>query len=241
MSDEKIKAEANFHDSRIINEKEKRLGFAYASVHDVFCFTLQYFTRSDEKILEIGCFDGQQADALKRNSFESYIGVDISPKAIDVCKSRVSDKRMEFFVDDAESLNKISNEAVSYVFGSGVLHHLNLEKFSKALHRVLQKGGVARFVEPAQGPWMLKVFRKMTPSFRTKDEYPFDEASINVLRKYFDVEVYRSAYVRPWIPILFANAEFATNISRWIDKRCAAIKILDNQAWLLKIELRKRI
>lgn len=240
MNELKIKNEADFHDNRITSEKEARLGFAYKSVADVFLFPLQHRIKNNESILEVGCFDGRQAGVLKSSEFESYIGIDISPKAIEVCQSRFSDERIRFIVENAETLSQIDGESISYAFGTGVLHHLNLENFSLALRRVLKKGGVARFVEPAQGPLLLRIFRKMTPSIRTKDEFPFDDESIKTLREYFDVEVCRCAYSRPWVPILFGNSKIATVVACWIDEKCAAIKFLDNQAWLLKIELRKR-
>lgn len=241
MNEIKFKNEADFHDNRITSDKRESLGFFYESVGDVFLFPLQYLIRKNECILEVGCFDGRQAGALKSNRFESYIGIDISPKAIDFCQSIFSDKRIKFIVENAETFSQIPDESISYAFGTGVLHHLNLENFSLALLRVLKKGGVARFVEPAQGPLILRIFRKLTPSLRTKDEYPFDEKSIAMLQKYFEVEVCRCAYSRPWIPILFGNSRIATYVSCWIDKKCAAFKFLDNQAWLLKIELRKRL
>ncbi len=240
MTEIKIQSEADFHDNRISNEKETRLGFAYKSVGDVFQFPLQYTINNNDRILEIGCFDGKQIEILKRNQFASYVGIDISPKAIAYCKSRFSDRRLHFIVENAESLEQIANNSVNYAFGTGVLHHLNLERFSLALLRVLKTGSVARFVEPLQGPWILRLFRKMTPTLRTKDEYPFDEHSISILAKYFEVNICRCAYSRPWIPILFRNAEIATELSCWIDEKCSKIKILDGQAWLLKIELRKR-
>lgn len=239
MTEVKIKSEAEFHDNRIVNEKEKRLGFAYKSVDDVFRYPLQYSIEATADILEIGCFDGAQANALKHKSFNSYVGIDISPKAIEFCKSKISDPRINFLVENAESLDNLAGNSISYAFGNGVLHHLNLEKFSEALQRVLKHGGVARFVEPAQGPWILRLFRKITPSLRTKDEYPFDESSINTLRRYFKVEVSRCGYARPWVPIIFANTKLATKVSCWIDEKCASQKVLDKQAWLLKIELRK--
>jgi SAM-dependent methyltransferase len=239
MTDKKFKSEADFHDERITNEKSKRLGFAYKSVLDVFQFPVDYGFKNDEKILEIGCFNGEQVQQIKNCTFESYLGVDISPKAIEWCKKKFLDQRIKFIVENAESLGQIPSGSVSYAFGNGVLHHLDLVKFSQALNRVMMKGGVARFVEPAQGPWPLRLFRKITPKLRTPDEYPFDQDSIKILSKYFDVKIYRSAYTRPWIPILFCNRLLAIKFSSWLDKKISERMIFDDQAWLLKIELKK--
>lgn len=50
MPEFKIKSEAVFHDKKIISENERRLGFAYKSVDDVF-FSLQYATGSAVNVL----------------------------------------------------------------------------------------------------------------------------------------------------------------------------------------------
>jgi hypothetical protein len=146
----------------------------------------------------------------------------------------------EFRVEDANNLDSIDDDGIDYAFGNGVLHHLDLARFAPVLARRLSARGFARFVEPAQGNLLLRAFRKLTPQLRTPDEYPFDHAAIALLQRHFDVRIIHQALVRPYAPMLFFNHRAVVRASRWLDDRLLRHRMLQDQAWLLQIELRKR-
>jgi SAM-dependent methyltransferase len=235
----RARSEAEFHDARIHVEDEQRLSYAYASVADVYEFGAVPPECMDRTVLEIGCFRGDQAAAL--GAFKGrYIGIDISPAAIDHCRGLGLPAAFEFRVEDANSLESTDDDTVDYAFGHGVLHHLDLARFAPALARKLSARGFARFVEPAQGNLLLRAFRKLTPQLRTPDEYPFDRAAIALLRRYFDVRISHQALLRPYAPMLFLNHRAVVRASRWLDDHLLRHRFLQDQAWLLQIELRKR-
>lgn len=235
----RARSEAEFHDARIHVEDEQRLSYAYASVADVYEFGAVPPECMDRAVLEIGCFRGDQAVAL--DGFHGrYIGIDISPAAIDHCRGLGLHDAFQFRVEDANSLESIDDDSIDYAFGHGVLHHLELERFAPALSRKLSARGFARFVEPAQGNLLLRAFRKLTPQLRTPDEYPFDRAAIALLQRHFDVRIAYQALLRPYAPMLFGNHRAVVRASRWLDDRLLRHRMLQEQAWLLQIELRKR-
>ena len=235
----RARSEAEFHDARIHVEDEQRLSYAYASVADVYEFGAVPPECMDRTVLEIGCFRGDQAMSL--DGFKGrYIGLDISPAAIDHCRALGLPGAFEFRVEDANNLDGIDDDGIDYAFGNGVLHHLDLARFAPALARRLSARGFARFVEPAQGNLLLRAFRKLTPQLRTPDEYPFDHAAIALLQRHFEVRVIHQALVRPYAPMLFGNHRAVVRASRWIDDRLLRHRMLQDQAWLLQIELRKR-
>ncbi len=237
--DARARIEAEFHDARIKVEGEDRLGYAYASVADVYEFGAVPDECLDRTVLEVGCFRGDQALAL-RGFHGRYVGIDISPAAIEHCRQLRLPEGFEFKVDDANVLDSMADGAVDYAFGHGVLHHLDLPRFAPALARKLSNRGFARFVEPAQGNVLLRAFRKLTPHLRTPDEYPFDHAAIALLRRYFDVRISYQALVRPYAPMLCLNSKAVIRASRWIDDRLLRHPVFQGQAWLLQIELRKQ-
>lgn len=237
--DVRARSEADFHDARINIPDEHRLGYAYASVADVYEFGSVPDECLDRTVLEIGCFRGDQATALQ--DFRGrYVGIDISPAAIGYCKGLGLPGGFEFHVDDANVLDSMGDGTVDYAFGHGVLHHLDLPRFAPALARKLSTRGFARFVEPAQGNVLLRAFRKLTPQLRTPDEYPFDRAAIELLQRHFDVRISYQALVRPYAPMLCLNNKAVIRASRWVDDRLLRHRIFQGQAWLLQIELGKQ-
>jgi ubiquinone/menaquinone biosynthesis C-methylase UbiE len=52
------------------------------------------------------------------------------------------------------------------------LHHLDIEKASCEIYRVLKKEGRALFLEPLGHNPFIRLYRKMTPHKRTPDEHP---------------------------------------------------------------------
>lgn len=239
--DSRAQKEASFHDERIMDGDKKRasLAYAYISVLDVFEFTRVRPDCLDKRILELGCFRGEQALSLSGFTGE-YTGIDISGAAVDYCNRLGLSSRFRFVVDDANELNSVADGSIDYAFGQGVLHHLDLERFTSNLARKLSPNGFARFVEPAQGNFALRLFRKLSPSLRTPDERPFDKASITALERYFEVKITHHALLRPFVPMLFLNAASVTAWCRRLDDSLLKMTWLKAQAWLWQIELRRR-
>lgn len=230
--------EADFHDARINTPDEHRLGYVYRSVADVYSFCTPPDDAMHGSILELGCFRGDEALALHDRGFPgSYAGIDISPASIEHCQHLGLPAGMTFSVDDANVLETVDDASVDYAFGNGVLHHLDLPRFAPALARKLAPQGRARFIEPAQGNLPLRLFRRLTPTLRTPDEYPFDSDSIALLRRYFEVSVRHKALLRPILPMLAFNSRAAIRLASKLDDRLLRLRFLQGQAWLLQIEL----
>jgi 2-polyprenyl-3-methyl-5-hydroxy-6-metoxy-1,4-benzoquinol methylase len=59
-----------------------------------------------------------------------------------------------------------------YVFGNGVLHHVELSSTAREVHRVLKPGGKAFFVEPLPYNPVIHIYRVMATKVRSADERP---------------------------------------------------------------------
>lgn len=143
------------------------------------------FSRN-KKVLEYGCGTGSYAIALSRMA-ESVYGVDISEVGIESARNKAEKERLDnasFLVMDAEEL-QFTDNSFDVVCGTGILHHLNLDKALKEIKRVLKPGGKALFIEPMGYNPVINLYRKLTPRYRTKDEHPLMLRDLRLIRNSF--------------------------------------------------------
>ena len=93
-------------------------------------------------------------------------------------------KNYHFTVMNAENL-QFSENSFDLVYGTGILHHLDLDRAYSELSRIMRSGGHAVFFEPLGHNPLLNAFRKSTPHLRTADEHPFLVSDFVKARQYF--------------------------------------------------------
>lgn len=140
------------------------------------------------RALEYGCGPGSRAFHLARAGAQ-VVGIDISPVAIEQAAERgraegLAD-RLEFKVMDAEHLD-FPDASFDVVCGSGILHHLSLERSYAEIARVLRPSGVAVFTEPLGHNPAINAYRNRTPELRTVDEHPLLMRDIELASRFFD-------------------------------------------------------
>jgi SAM-dependent methyltransferase len=128
-------------------------------------------------VLDYGCGPGGDLVKYLRAGALKVCGMDISESYIGRAKALCAAKgyapeRYDVRVMDAHHLDYAAG-TFDYVIGRGILHHLDVRVARHSLHRVLKTGGRMLFAEPLAGNPMLKLFRRLTPRARTKDERPF--------------------------------------------------------------------
>jgi 2-polyprenyl-3-methyl-5-hydroxy-6-metoxy-1,4-benzoquinol methylase len=99
-----------------------------------------------KKILELGCGTGYFTKELVKTG-GNITAIDISPDLINVARSKVSAKNVEFRIENAYDMYFSDNQFDS-IIGSSVLHHLDINRALKECFRVLRKGGTIYFTEP---------------------------------------------------------------------------------------------
>ena len=77
-----------------------------------------------------------------------------------------------FRVDNCEKTGFQDNE-FDLIYGTGVLHHLELEKCLNEIRRILKKDGEIIFIEPMGTNPFINLYRLLTPKSRSEDEHPF--------------------------------------------------------------------
>ena len=122
---------------------------------------------------------------------KKIVAIDISEEAIKKAKNNPSlnRKNIEYRVENCEDLS-LNSDSFDIAYGSGILHHLNLNKSLSELKRILKKDGKIVFIEPMATNPIINLYRKFTPNARTSDEHPFKLNDIEFIKSLFtNVEV----------------------------------------------------
>jgi SAM-dependent methyltransferase len=139
-------------------------------------------------VLDFGCGHGMAAVVLARAG-AIVSAFDLSPGYVAEAKDRAEANgvRVSFSVADGEHL-PYADESFDTVWGSAILHHLDLALAARELHRVLKPGGVAVFCEPWGGNPLLAFARRFLPypgKHRTPDERPLTRRDLGPLHEVF--------------------------------------------------------
>ena len=92
--------------------------------------------------------------------------------------------RPTFRVMDAQRL-EFPDRHFDAVFGTAILHHLDLEASLREIDRVLKPGGRIAFGEPLDNNPVGWVVRRLTPKARTADESPLRHSELRRLQEVF--------------------------------------------------------
>jgi SAM-dependent methyltransferase len=191
-----------------------------------------------KRILEYGCGLGGQAFALAGRG-ASVTGIDISDVAVAQAKRRAaaySPQQLRFVKADAEALD-FPDASFDLVCGSGILHHLDLEKSLAEVRRVLASGGRGVFYEPVAHNPLLNLYRVLTPGSHTPDEHPLTMREIRGFDRaeFFDLF---SVFVIPilWMP----GGVKLLRAAEWMDRvTFRAVPLLRAWGAVVVLELRK--
>jgi SAM-dependent methyltransferase len=194
--DERLERERHFHNERFgAPEERKEDSFYFAAKPAVDAYwRLVRETAPEKEVLEYGCSHGMSSIDLA-HSAKRVTGIDISDVAIRQAKEEAARRGIDnvaFQVDNAEDM-KLPSASFDLVFGSGILHHLILEKALCEIRRVLRHGGKAIFFEPLGHNPLINLYRQRTPGSRTVDEHPLVKSDFEIVRKHFskcDVEFF---------------------------------------------------
>lgn len=230
MADNKnLQKEADFHNKRVLEEIETggRLSYVYASMANAISMPRNLLPIDAKKILEIGSYLGDNSIGIDSDS--EYIGIDISNEAVRWANNKYASDNVNFICMDAHKVESIGND-FDYVYGNGILHHLDLDVFIPTLLNILNNQGKAVFMEPNLGPPWLRAFRALTPSIRTEDEHPLTKHDYDKFRKYFNLEIYNFGILCPLLPMLLLNNKFIINICQKADNFLAKT-FLSHWSW----------
>lgn len=246
-STSRIEREQEFHDQRFSEPDVRRTTVSkyYAITKSMFkdFESILFKESSHMRILEYGCGTGSYIFRISKCNPKSCIGIDISPVAISQAQSRAVEEniseKLEFKVMNAENLT-FPNNSMDLIFGSGILHHLDIEKAVSSISRVLDVSGTAVFIEPLGHNPLINRYRDATPDIRSEDEHPLLMNDIEQLYSCFsnvDIEYY---YLSSLAASFFVGTPFFNSALRFFeycDKLLFKFPLFQKNAWFALIKV----
>jgi SAM-dependent methyltransferase len=227
-SEKRLERERSFHNEIFSSMKRQQLSGLYAiaasSEESYYAQVSKRFAGAD--ILEYGCGPHTFANAAATGGAKSVLGIDISDTAIETSRNRCTKvlaaqpellEKVTFERMDAEALTS-PNSSFDLVFGTAILHHLDLKRSFSEINRVLRPGGQAVFLEPLGHNPAINWYRRRTPELRTPDEHPFMQADFDLLNKMFAKVEIEYFHLTALAMVPFAKYPLAVSVARYLDK-----------------------
>ena len=156
----------------------------FNSNEDFFKF-LELNTINSE-VLDFGCGIGSSLEKVIKFNPKKITGIDISEVSIRKAKDKVkeTETEIELLVDNCEQ-TKFNSNNFDIIYGTGILHHLNMSMCLDEIKRVLKPGGKLIFIEPLGTNPLINLYRKLTPKSRSEDEHPLVKLDFDLIEKKF--------------------------------------------------------
>jgi ubiquinone/menaquinone biosynthesis C-methylase UbiE len=186
---QRLEREAAFHDESFTSDvrADAYKFYAVTATTNRYYHSLIFADVQGKRVLEYGCGTGSAAFDLARRG-ATVVGIDISPVAIEMATQKAVEEgladRATFRLMNAEEL-EFSDGSFDLICGTGILHHLDLDKSYSEIARVLSTNGRGVFSEPLGHNPLINWYRNRTPHMRTPDEHPLLARDLALARKYF--------------------------------------------------------
>jgi SAM-dependent methyltransferase len=192
----RLESERTFHDRQANDRhyllRQKDLRFDDAVYLDHACWIRPAFAQladvRGKQLLDLGCGHGMASVVFARQGAQ-VTACDLSSGYLREAhaRARANGVAVRFAQVDAEQL-PFADAAFDRIWGSAILHHLDLPRAAAELARVLRPGGIAVFCEPwGENRW-LRWARRTVPypgKQRTPDEDPLLCRHLAPLRDHF--------------------------------------------------------
>lgn len=244
---QRIGRERDFHNQRFEDDsaREQRVRRFY----DAISYGFELYRRRvreesvDRVVLEYGCGSESLAFEVAQTA-RQVTGIDISDVAIRQAQSQLSQHdlpNLKFVVDNAEDM-RLADRSIDVVAGSGIVHHLDIQRAMSELRRVLRVGGIAIFAEPMGHNPVVNWYRNRTPELRTPDEHPLLTRDLRAMaREFKSIKVTYFGLVAPLLAFVSAQPKAEARLTRavwWLDRMLCRVPLLHRYAWFCCIELR---
>ncbi len=165
-----------FTGERLIPEINKGAPFYYEHLAR-YLFSCQL--TKQKTVLDIGCGSGYGSYILSTlGEAKKVYALDISESSILYAKNKYAQKKIDFQIDNAETLLTIHNKKIDIAISFELIEHLyNQEKFLSQVRRVLKEGGIFFVSTPNKF-----TYEKDNP-FHVKEFYPIEFSRL--LKKFF--------------------------------------------------------
>jgi ubiquinone/menaquinone biosynthesis C-methylase UbiE len=241
--------EAMFHDkSHNTRETDNQKFYSIASVSDDYVYEWIDKYAPGRIVLDYACGNGDCAIRAAKAGAALSIGLDISRESINntkrvACESAVEENSF-FLKGDCENTG-LPDNCIDVVICSGVLHHIDLSYAFPELRRIMKPGAVLIANEALNYNPFIKLYRRLTPSLRTKfeKEHIISNKELRFASYFFEVRNVKFWHFLSLLAVFFRNMPFFSLLLRMLraaDAVALSIPLLRNMAWQFTFELVKR-
>jgi len=243
LSDKNLR-EKEFHNKLQSRKKGRFENIFYKAIYnsneDFFNFLKLNSSNSD--ILDYGCGVGSSLEKVIEFKPKKIIGIDISEISIEKAKKNCGLKsNIELFVDNCEK-TKFENNSFDIVYGTGILHHLNIDICVSEILRILKPGGKLLFIEPLGTNPLINLYRKLTPNSRSIDEHPLINSDFKLIKnKFHKTEIKYYGFLTLVFFPFYSSPKNSTffKILKNIDQLIFKMNIFKKLAWSVLIVAEK--
>ena len=177
---------------------------------------------SDKKVLDLGCYTGNQLSLELAKRSKYYVGIDLSESATQVLKQTIQSsniKNTEVLAVDFLS-DDFKEKDFDIVYAQFVFHHFKyMAPFLEKVSHILKKDGQAITFDPMNTFLPLRLIRGAYRPFQ-KDkawEFPFTKRTFKAIEKYFSIEDVQGMMGKTkWVSLLYLfNEKYAEK--KWKD------------------------
>jgi len=242
---DRLEREKAFHDEAFASAKRHKANARYAVAERAFAW---YRGRTEEvtagsSVLEIGCGPESQAFPIAGKGAR-VTAIDLSEVGLHQAAEQAErlGLNIEFLAMNAEEL-AFGDDQFDLVCGSGILHHLDLDKAVHEVFRVLKPGGRAVFMEPLGHNPLINAYRRRTPELRTDDEHPLLMKDIDDFGLVFSRVEVRYFNLLSVAAAAISHRGLQSWLCRGLDAAdrilFLALPVLRKFAWIVVVELHK--
>jgi ubiquinone/menaquinone biosynthesis C-methylase UbiE len=237
--------EKKFHDELQSKNKGRFENIFYKALYNIYKdFNDCISEKSKNKVvLDYGCGIGSITEKIVNSNPSRLFGIDISEVSINkaIENSKRLNLQINYSVDNCEK-TRFKAETFDLVFGTGILHHLSLDKSINEINRILKNKGEMVFLEPLGTNPLINLYRKLTPKSRSDDEHPFvkkDFDLINSLFKHITIRYYGFFTLIFFLFYKNPQKSMVFKIISKLDYYFFKIKYFKNFAWSVLIVAKK--
>ena len=180
--------EKEFHNKLQSKKKGRFENIFYKALFNMYeDFNIYIYEKARGKIvLDYGCGVGGITQKIAYSNPVKLIGIDISEVSINKAmkSAKYLNLQIDYSVDNCEK-TRFEEKTFNLVFGSGILHHLNLDKAINEINRILKIEGEMVFIEPLGTNPLINLYRKLSPNSRSIDEHPFVKKDFDLINSLF--------------------------------------------------------
>jgi SAM-dependent methyltransferase len=187
--EDRRKREASFHDKWALEiDAESTLvdeTFTAPTAVENQHILAQFGNVAGKRVLDYGCGAGEGGIYLAKLGAQ-VVGVDVSPGMLETAQRLAKHHGVQIETRQVEQ-DGIPGDSgeFDFIYGNGVLHHVDLKFARPELARVLKSTGTGCFIEPLSYNPVIEAYRHIADTVRTEDEKPLTFAEVKKFSENF--------------------------------------------------------